>query len=142
VPDRVVLALAALVRDGRVLLVHRHPARLHAPDCWDLPGGHVEPGEDPADAVVRECREELDVRVLDPVPFALTGAADHLDVHAYVVTRWDGEPRNAAPDEHDDLRWLRPADLADLVLAHPGEALVLAAAVRSATPSSERPRRG
>ncbi len=49
---------AALVRDGMVLAAHR-PGR-----GWEFPGGKVEPGEAPADALVRECREELDVQVV------------------------------------------------------------------------------
>jgi hypothetical protein len=43
-----------------------------------------------------------------------------LDVHAFLVTQWDGEPVNAAPEEHDGLRWFRPSELAQLTLAHPG----------------------
>jgi 8-oxo-dGTP pyrophosphatase MutT (NUDIX family) len=39
--------------------------------------------------------------------------------HAFLVTRWHGEPVNAAPEEHDDLRWFRPDELADLTMAHP-----------------------
>ena len=45
---------------------------------------------------------------------------DHaLDMHAFLVTRWGGDPVNAAPDEHDDLRWFQPSDLAHLTMAHP-----------------------
>ena len=42
-----------------------------------------------------------------------------LDVHAFLVTRWEGEPSNAAPHEHDDLRWFRPSELGGLTLAFP-----------------------
>ena len=42
-----------------------------------------------------------------------------LDMHAFLITRWEGEPVNAAPEEHDDLRWFRPSDLADLKMANP-----------------------
>ena len=69
---RIPIAVAALVRDGLVLLVHRHPSRRWYPDCWDLVGGHVDLGESPHQAVRRECREELDVDVHDPRPFAMT----------------------------------------------------------------------
>ena len=113
------IAVAALVRDGRVLLVHRHPSRRVYPDCWDLAGGHVEPGELPHQAVRRECREELGVRVHDPRPIPMTTSDPALDLHAFLVTRWKGEPVNAAPEEHDDLRWFRPGDLAGLKLANP-----------------------
>ena len=101
---RVPIAVAALVRDGLVLLVHRHPSRKWYPDCWDLVGGHVESGESPHEAVVRECFEELGVQVHDPLPIAMTFNDHTLDVHAFLVTRWGGEPVNSAPEEHDDLR--------------------------------------
>ena len=115
---RIQISLAALVRDGRVLLVHRQPSRQWYPDCWDLVGGHIESGELPAQAVGRECLEELGVRVHDPLQIPMTISDPTLQVHAFLVTRWDGEPVNAAPEEHDDLRWFRPGELADLTLAH------------------------
>jgi 8-oxo-dGTP diphosphatase len=126
------IAVAALVRDGLVLLVHRHPSRPRYPDCWDLVGGHVESGELPHQAVGRECLEELGVRVHDPVPIPMTVGDPALDMHAFLVTRWDGEPVNAAPEEHDDLRWFRPGDLADLTMANPAGRSSILSAVRVA----------
>ena len=130
---RIPIATAALVRDGYVLMVHRHPLRRWYPDCWDLAGGHVEPGELPHQAVVRECLEELGVHVHDPRPIPMTISDPSLDMHAFLVTRWDGEPVNAAPEEHDDLRWFRPHDLADLTLADPASLSSIVSAVRSTT---------
>ncbi|GAA2480939.1 NUDIX domain-containing protein [Terrabacter carboxydivorans] len=127
------IAVAALVRDGLVLLVHRHPSRRWYPDCWDLVGGHVEPGELPRQAVRRECLEELGVHVHDPVPFPMTISDPTLELHAFLVTRWDGEPANAAPEEHDDFRWFRPSELGDLQLAHPAARSSIMDAVRLAT---------
>ena len=108
------IAVAALVRDGLVLMVHRHPCRQWYPDCWDLVGGHVEDRELPREAVIRECFEELGVHVHDPVPITMTATDLTLEVHAFLVTQWDGEPVNSAPDEHDDLRWFSPSELAGL----------------------------
>jgi 8-oxo-dGTP diphosphatase len=116
---RTAVAVAALVRDGHVLLGHRHPARRWYPDCWDLVGGHVEQDESPDRAVVRECREELDVHVLDPAPLSLVVHDPHLEMHAFRVTRWAGDVVNAAPQEHDDLRWFAAEELVGLTLAHP-----------------------
>jgi 8-oxo-dGTP diphosphatase len=115
----VAIATAALVRDGRVLMVHRHPERRWYPDCWDLVGGHIEAGESPEQAVIRECGEELNVRIIDPKPTPMAFTDPTIEMHAFVVARWEGEPVNAAPDEHDDLRWFEPCELAQLKLADP-----------------------
>jgi len=127
------ISVAALVRDGLVLLVHRHPSRRWYPDCWDLVGGHVESGELPHQAVRRECLEELGVRVHDPLPFPMTVSDPTLDMHAFLVTRWEGEPVNAAPEEHDDLRWFRLSDLADLTMANPAGLSGILSAVQATT---------
>ncbi|MGW7684734.1 NUDIX domain-containing protein [Kribbella sp. NPDC054772] len=130
---KIPIAVAALVRDGLVLMVHRHPSRSAYPDCWDLVGGHVEAGESPDQAVRRECLEELGVRIDDAVPMPLTISDPALDMRAFLVTRWDGEPVNAAPDEHDDLRWFRPEELADLKLANPAGLSSILHAIQVAT---------
>jgi 8-oxo-dGTP diphosphatase len=132
-PTPIQISVAALVRDGLVLLAHRHPSRRWYPDCWDLVGGHLEPGELPHEAVSRECLEELRIHIHDPKPIPMTISDPTLDLHAFVVTRWDGEPVNAAPDEHDDLQWFRPSDLAILKLAHPTGLASLLSAVQVAT---------
>ncbi|MHA3704777.1 NUDIX domain-containing protein [Jatrophihabitans sp. YIM 134969] len=97
----------ALVRGDEVLLVHRHPDRRHFPGVWDLPGGHVEPGEEPVAALRRELREELGVTVtgLAPDPAVRIRPWPELDLSAWPVATWTGEHRNLQPDEHDDLRW-------------------------------------
>lgn len=110
------VAAALLARDGRVLLAHRHPDRRWFPDCWDLVGGHLEPGESPEEAARRECHEELGVRIGDPAPL-LRHSHGGLDLHAFLVTQWAGEPANAAPDEHDDLAWFTAEEIDGLHLA-------------------------
>lgn len=90
------------------------------PIVWDLVGGHVEPGEQPEGAAVRECREEVGVEVGELRPIAWTVRDPALEVHAYAALRWVGEPRNLAPREHDDLRWFGREELAGLRMAHPG----------------------
>lgn len=129
---KTLLSVAALVRDGRVLLAHRRPSRRWYPDCWDLVGGHVERGESPLAAVRRECLEELGIRIHDPRLIPMEVSDPTLEVHAFLVTRWDGEPVNVAPEEHDDLRWFQPRDLPALGLAHPSSVPSILSAIRGA----------
>jgi 8-oxo-dGTP diphosphatase len=56
-----------------------------------------------------------------------------LDMHAFLIQRWEGEPVNAAPKEHDDLRWFLPSDLPYLELAHPASLSSILSAVQIAT---------
>lgn len=113
----------ALVRERRVLLVHRSRHRRAYPDLWDLPGGHVEPGESPLDALVRELREELGVRVVAETAGHMaelrSGAGDEdVRVSVWSVGEWEGVPVNAAPEEHDRIGWFGAADVWALPMAH------------------------
>ena len=112
--------VAAFLRDGnRVLLCHRSAGRRWYPDVWDLPGGHVEHGEIPSAALVRELREELGIAIAEPSgPPMKEVCADAFDMQIWLVDVWAGTPVNAAPGEHDAIAWFEETDLADLHLAH------------------------
>src|SRR5699024_2366485 len=99
------IVLAVIVRDDRVLLGHRAPTRAWYANCWDVIGGHIELGESSERALVRECHEELGITVqrYQPVPVTLSDA--EIEPSAFLVTQWEGEIRNMAPEEHDALRW-------------------------------------
>ncbi|NND28050.1 MAG: 8-oxo-dGTP diphosphatase MutT [Myxococcales bacterium] len=62
----VIVAAAVVIRDGRVLLTCRAEGQ-HLAGMWEFPGGKLEDGESPEEALVRECREEcgIDVDVLE-----------------------------------------------------------------------------
>ena len=113
----------ALLGPSGVLLAHRSPHRPYYPECWDFPGGHVEPGESASAALRRELREEIGVEVeVSGVPrlhIEEPAADGGLDLRLWVLTTWAGEPRNLAPEEHDDLRWVVREELPTLRLAHP-----------------------
>lgn len=55
--------VAALIRDGKRFLICQRPAHKARPLLWEFPGGKVEEGEDHAQALIRECEEELGVRL-------------------------------------------------------------------------------
>jgi 8-oxo-dGTP diphosphatase len=119
-----------LVRSRTVLLVHRNESRAWAPDCWDVPGGHVESGETDFEALERELREELGIVVAPNgahVVARLSGS--DFDVRVFRVESWSGDPSNRAPEEHDDLEWFRKEQLVDLALADRELLPILVAAV-------------
>ncbi len=58
----VVVAAAVIIKDGRVLLTRRAEGQ-HLAGLWEFPGGKLEAGESPEEALVRECREECGIEV-------------------------------------------------------------------------------
>jgi 8-oxo-dGTP diphosphatase len=117
-PSRAQVVAGILLHDDQILLCHRSVDRDWYPDVWDFPGGHVEPGESPATALVRELREELGIamaRPPEPEDRRLTGSA--FDMRMWIVREWSGQVVNAAPDEHDEVAWFPAGAIADLRLA-------------------------
>ena len=114
--------VAAVLRSNdSVLLCHRSATREWYPDVWDLPGGHIEVGESGHDALRRELAEELGVAVdVGDQPLTwITDEATEIEMGVWLVSDWDGEVRNLAPSEHDELRWCTVEETKALELAHP-----------------------
>lgn len=110
------VAAAALFSDGRVLLCRRRHDLDWYPDVWDLVGGHIEDGETSEQAVVRECWEELGVRVTVLAHVAAETSAD-ADIDVFAVSAWVGEPTNRAPQEHAAIAWFSVEELPRLDLS-------------------------
>lgn len=114
--------VAGLLRhNDHVLLCHRHSERQWYPDVWDLPGGHVQPHEDPLEALHRELREELGINITahdQPHDFEHKEAS--LRLRAWIIDEWVGNPANLAREEHDKIAWFSLGDSRSLPLAHPG----------------------
>lgn len=111
--------VAAILRSGdRVLLCHRRPDRRWYPDVWDLPGGHVEPGETPTDALQRELGEELGIEArVSPGDEPVVLVEDGVEFQLWTMSEWVGEVTNAAPNEHDSIGWFTRSGIAEIPLA-------------------------
>jgi len=115
-------AAALLIRDHRILLCLRSATRAYYPGVWDLPGGHVEPGETAAAALRRELAEELGIAAAAPTepPFAhIVDPIRGFDLKLWRLREWQGEPENRCPEEHETLAWLTPEQADRLPLALP-----------------------
>lgn len=120
---RPVVVGTVIVHRGRLLAQQRHYPARHV-GRWELPGGRVEPGESEHDAVVRECKEELDVDVvptgragtdvpLDGGPSAAGGSVGGmlLRLHTAELADPSSEPRAV---EHRAVRWVDATEVARL----------------------------
>ena len=108
-PIVIVAACALLDREGAVLIAKR-PAGRPLAGLWEFPGGKVEAGEEPEEALIRELHEELGIdivkRDLTPLTFASHAYPDfHLLMPVYLCRRWQG---SVAAHEGQELLWVKP----------------------------------
>ncbi len=107
-----VAACALIDADGRILLAQR-PEGKNLAGLWEFPGGKVESGETPEDALIRELQEELGITTkhacLAPLTFASYAYEKfHLLMPLYICRRYEGIARSM---EGQALKWVKPKDL-------------------------------
>ncbi len=110
-----VVAIAMVDTDGRVLLAQRPEGKSMA-GMWEFPGGKLEQGETPEEAIRREIKEELNVELcahcFAPLTFVSHAYADfHLIMLLYMARKWEGIPM---PTEGQQLTWKRPREMREL----------------------------
>lgn len=120
------VAVGVLRRAGEILLTRRLEGT-HLAGCWEFPGGKVEPGETPQQALARELQEELGIAALTARPLIHHRhryPTRDVALHAFEVTAWQGEPCGL---QGQALRWL-PAHAIDPAQLPPADVPLLAAA--------------
>ena len=137
IPTLLVAACALIDADGRILMAQRPAGKDHA-GRWEFPGGKVETGETPEQAVRRELYEELNVepceRCLQPFSFASFAYPKfHLVMPLYLCRQWDGFVR---AKEGQTTKWVWPDKLLELDLV-PAD-IELAREVRDRLPRGKR----
>jgi 8-oxo-dGTP diphosphatase len=124
-PILLVVACALVDADRRVLIARRPQGKAMA-GLWEFPGGKLEPGESPEQALIRELQEELAVSThaacLAPLSFVSHAYESfHLLMPLYVCRKWQGQP---VAREHQALKWVRPQALRDYPMPPADEPLI------------------
>lgn len=120
-----VVACALVDADNRVLIAKR-PQGKQLAGYWEFPGGKIEPGETPEDALIREMTEELAITIRKPCLAPLTFASHdyetfHLLMPLFICRRWEGF---VTPSEGQEVAWVRASRLRDYPLTPAGVPLV------------------
>ncbi len=116
--------VAALIREGNRFLICRRPEQKSCALLWEFPGGKVEPGETPAQALIRECREELGITVSVGEPFfQVIHTYPDITVHLtlYQAGIAQGKPCLL---EHSGMVWITPAEIGEYTFC-PADAPIL-----------------
>lgn len=101
---------AAVVRDGAILSAQRSPS-MSLPGMWEFPGGKIEAGETPQEALRREMEEELLCKIEVGAHVETTSHEYDFGIvtlTTYYATLIDGEPKLT---EHSEIRWIPAAEL-------------------------------
>ena len=103
--------VAALIWDGNRFMICQRPAHKARGLLWEFVGGKVEPGETKEEALIRECREELDVEIEVGDVF-MDVLHDYPDLLVH-LTLFNAKLEKGEPKllEHNDLKWITPAEI-------------------------------
>lgn len=105
--------VAALIWDGDRFMICQRPENKARGLLWEFVGGKTEPGETKEEALIRECREELDITV---APGTVFMEVDHVypDITIHLTlfncTIAEGTPKLL---EHNDLKWIKVSEIDD-----------------------------
>lgn len=108
--------VAALIRRQGKVLVGQRPEGASLAKAWEFPGGKIELGESPEEALARELREELGVEAeIGPLKMVGTHTYGKTGILFlfYDVRYWKGQIK---PQQHMDLRWVTPKELTTMDL--------------------------
>ncbi len=98
-----------------LLLLRDDIPEIPYPNMWDIPGGHVEPGESPDQCIAREIQEEMGLDIGQPDLFLVTEFADRTEHTFWLRRNLDIDEIHLT--EGQRLQWFSEADVAGTELA-------------------------
>jgi 8-oxo-dGTP diphosphatase len=106
---------AIIDNGGRVLIVKRSKNNDVLPGYWDIPGGTLEDGEDPAAGAIRETKEETGLDISDPMLFFQRSNIDKAKNKQFVTlvffAKYAGGEIRLNPQEHDEYAWINTKEI-------------------------------
>jgi 8-oxo-dGTP diphosphatase len=131
---------ALIIQQHTLLLGQRSPTRTFYPSRWDIFGGHIEPGEQPEQTLIRELQEELGITptqwtYVDTFVESVPERDEEIYCHVYLVLAWRGMPVNQQLDEHTTIAWFSLDQALQLELAHPAYPQLFSRVLASAAPA-------
>ena len=113
----IVDVVGAVVRDGDRVLMAQRPEGKAQTGLWEFPGGKVEPGETPEEALARECREELLLEIESPrVITSVIHRYPAMTIRLMLVECRARPGSVPVPQEGQAVGWYRAADMDSLPL--------------------------
>jgi mutator protein MutT len=101
--------------NGEILLLQRAKDETTLPEYWDIPGGTLEDGEDPAVGAIRETKEEAGIDIENPKLFFHRSKIDINKNKQFVVLVFHAKVSNPKiilnPKEHQTFVWIQPSEI-------------------------------
>ncbi|HEY4508368.1 MAG TPA: NUDIX domain-containing protein [Candidatus Paceibacterota bacterium] len=115
-------AYLVLIKDGKVLLIHRVNTGW-MDQHWGMPAGHIEGTESVLGAVRRETKEEVGIDLpknlqLSHVMHRSSNSSRTYFDFFFMADSWAGEIRNNEPDKHDMLQWFSLSELPENIIPY------------------------
>lgn len=119
-------AAAALIDPDNRILIQERPEGKYKAGFWEFPGGKIETGETPEQALVRELREELGITTIEKALFPISFISwswphTHVLIPVYGIRNWTGD---IVAHEGQKFAWVKPARLRDYNLLPSNESVI------------------
>ena len=109
--DRIAVAVGVVIKQEGKILIAKRQSHQHQGDCWEFPGGKVEPNESIYQAIKRELNEEVGIDVLQSEPWLEIQHDYHDKAVCLIVHKITSFSGMALGKEGQQIRWIFPQEL-------------------------------